>query len=149
VAIAALAATAGWVAWSRATGPAPNPLAWRDVTSALGPVELTRPAGATFESPSDLGAYLRVAMPGLIPRTPPVDFKRDEVVLIASGARSSTGYALRVLSVTERGDRVIVAVREETPSLSDPVRAEVTYPHRLIELTRPGKPVSVHWEGRP
>ena len=119
------------------------------MTSTLGPAELTRPAGATFENPSDLSAYLRVAMPGSIPKAPAVDFVHDQVVLIASGARSSTGYALRVLSVTERGDRVIVAVREETPSLSDTVRAELTYPHRLIELRRPGKPVSVHWEGRP
>jgi PrcB C-terminal len=131
------------------TEPAPHPLAWRDLTGALGPVQLTRPAGATFVNADDLSAYLRAAMPGRVPHVPPVDFERAEVVLIASGTRSSTGYALHVLSVTERSDRVIVAVREETPTPSDPVRAELTYPHRLIELRRPGKPVSVHWQGRP
>jgi hypothetical protein len=145
----ALAALGGWIAWSRATEPAPHPLAWRDLTGSLGPVELTRPAGATFEKLSGLNAYLRIAMPGRVPKTPPVDFEHNEVVLIASGARSSTGYALHVLSVTEHGDRVIVAVREDTPSLNDPVRAHVTYPHRLIALRRPNKPVSVRWQGRP
>lgn len=149
MAVAALVALGGWIAWSRGAEPEPHPLAWRDVTRSLGPVELTRPAGATFESFDDLSAYLRAAMPGRVPRPLPVDFERNEVILIASGARSSTGYALHVLSVTERSDRVIVTVREETPTLSDPVRAQVTYPHRLIELRRPGKPVSVHWQGRP
>jgi hypothetical protein len=71
------------------------------------------------------------------------------VVLIASGARSSTGYALRVLSVTEHGDRVVVDIREETPTLDEPVTARLTYPTRLIALRRPGKRVVVHWEGRP
>jgi PrcB C-terminal len=119
------------------------------VTKELGPVELTRPAGVTFERQSQLGAYLRGAIPGIVPPVVPVDWEKNEVVLIASGARSSTGYALRVLSVTDRGDRVVVDVRERTPTLKTPVRAMLTYPHLMILLRRPGKPVVVHFEGRP
>jgi hypothetical protein len=112
-------------------------------------VELTRAAGATFESPGDLAAYLRTAAPGTTPPAPKIDWARDEAVLIASGARSSTGYALHVLSVTDHGGRVVVAVREETPTLNEPVTARLTYPRRLIVLRRPGKRVSVRWQGRP
>jgi hypothetical protein len=119
------------------------------VTRELGPIELTRPAGVTFERQSQVGAYLRDAAPGIVPPVLPVDWTRNEVVLIASGARSSTGYALRVLSVTDRGDRVVVDVRERTPTLATPVKAMLTYPHRLIQLRRPGKRVVVHFEGRP
>jgi hypothetical protein len=124
-------------------------VAWRDATAQLRGIELTRPAGVTFLKPGDLAAYLRQAVPGRIPPAPRIDWAKDEVVLIASGARSSTGYALHVLSVTDRGGRVVVDVREETPTLSTPVTARLTYPHRLLVLRRPGKPVTVHWEGRP
>jgi hypothetical protein len=116
------------------------------VTGELGNAQFPRPAGATFESAADLDAYLRVEMPGRIPHPPKIDFTRDEVVLIASGARSSTGYALQVLSVTERGGSVVVAVHEQRPTLGDRVTATVTYPHRLIVFRRPGKPVTVKWK---
>jgi hypothetical protein len=127
----------------------PKALAWRDVTPQLGRAQLTRPAGATFEKQSDLDAYLRQAVPGRVPPALGIDWSRDEVVLIASGARSSTGYALRVRSIKDHGDRVVVDVREEAPTLDEPVTARLTYPHRLIALRRPGKRVVVHFEGRP
>jgi hypothetical protein len=68
----------------------------------------------------------------------------EERVLIASGPRSSTGYALEVRrAVVERG-RVSIVVRE----LDEPGRAEVTYPYRLLVFPKLDKPVHVHWEGR-
>jgi hypothetical protein len=68
----------------------------------------------------------------------------EERVLITSGPRSSTGYALEVRrAVVERG-RVSIVVRE----LDTPGHAEVTYPYRLLVFPKLDKPVHVHWEGR-
>ena len=68
----------------------------------------------------------------------------EERVLIASGPRSSSGYALEVRrAVVERG-RVSIVVRE----LDKPGRARVTYPYRLLVFPKIDKPVHVHWKGR-
>jgi hypothetical protein len=80
---------------------------------------------------------------------PPIDFSRREVYLVAAGPRSSTGYDLRIVSVRDEGDRIVVTVHERTPSLGDPVRARVTYPFRLIAFPRSDKPVKLKWPGRP
>lgn len=88
-------------------------------------------------------------MPGRAPAVPPIDFTRDEAVLIATGPRSSTGYALRVLRVKEQRDRVVVVVRERAPSLGDRVQARVTYPYRLIVFSRIPKLVTIDYLGRP
>ena len=86
--------------------------------------------------------------PGRKVTLPPIDFSRQETFLVAAGPRSSTGYALRVVRVEERGDSIGVVVRELTPSLGDPVRARVTYPYRLL-LFDSTKPVHLKWLGRP
>jgi hypothetical protein len=88
-------------------------------------------------------------MPGRSPRLPPIDFVHDEAVLATAGPRSSSGYALRVLEVREERTRVLVVVRERTPSLGERVRPGVTYPFRLLTIPRTTKRVVVHWQGRP
>jgi hypothetical protein len=88
-------------------------------------------------------------MPGSAPEIPHIDWRRREAVLVAAGPRSSTGYALRVVSVHETSDRLVVSVRERTPSLGEPVQARVTYPFRLITIPRISKKPFLHWEGRP
>ena len=122
-------------------------LAWQDVT--LGPAEFPRPAGRVFGSAEELRRFLIAAMPGGTPKLPPIDFHRREAVLLATGPRSSTGYAVEVESVREQRGRIVAHVRERTPSLGDPVAARVTYPYRLITLPRRDKPVEIIWEGRP
>jgi hypothetical protein len=68
----------------------------------------------------------------------------EERVLIASGPRSSSGYALEVRrAVVERG-RISIVVRE----LDKPGSAGVTYPYRLLVFSKLDKPVHVHWEER-
>ncbi len=126
-----------------------RPLAWQDVSRQLGPAEFPRPAGRVFGSARELHRFLIAAMPGRAPEPPPIDFRRREAVLLATGPRSSTGYAVEVESVREERGRVVVHVRERTPSLRDPVAARVTYPYRLITLPRRDKPVDIIWEGRP
>jgi hypothetical protein len=62
-----------------------------------------------------------------------------ERVLISPGPRSSTGYAVEIVSVVE--------LREVTPRLGQRVEARVTYPYKLIELPRTRKHVTIHWLG--
>ena len=152
--VAALTAIAAvvcaWLVYAYAFGHGGSrPLAWQDLTRQLGPAELPRPAGRVFGSAEELRRYLIAAMPGRTPKLPRIDFRRREAMLLATGPRSSTGYRVEVESVREERSRVVVHVRERTPSLGDRVAARVTYPYRLITLPRRNKPVELIWEGRP
>ena len=122
-------------------------LAWQDVT--FGPAKFPRPAGRVFGSAEELRRFVIAAMPGRTPDSPAIDFSRREAVLLTTGPRSSTGYAVEVESVREQRGRIVIHVRELTPSLRDPVAARVTYPYRLITLPRRDKPVEIIWEDRP
>jgi hypothetical protein len=102
-----------------------------------------------FRTREALANYLARVMPGRPPRVPEIDFSRREAILISSGPRSSTGYALRVVSVRERGPRLAVTVRERTPKLGESVVARVTYPFVLIAVPRSDKSLLLHFEGRP
>jgi hypothetical protein len=124
-------------------------VAYEDLTRKLGPLEFTRITRDVFRSRAALLDVLARNNPGRAITLPAVDFTRREVYLVAAGPRSSTGYDLRVVSVTDQGDRVVVTVHERTPSLGDPVRARVTYPFRLIAFPRSAKPVKLKWPGRP
>ena len=77
----------------------------------------------------------------------PVDFSTRQLLLVSPGPRSSTGYSVQVLSVTERDDAITVKVRERTPTLADHVEPRVTYPYRLLSLPA-GEAVYVDWAGR-
>ena len=138
-----LAAACGWLLYTQVyeTGRA-HALHWRDLTAAVGPLRFAKPAKKVFTSRGSLAAYLER-------HAPAVDFRRREAVLVALGPRSSTGYALRIVRVTERRGSILVVAHERTPSLSDPVRARVTYPYRLITLPKIDKPVHLELEGRP
>ena len=70
-------------------------------------------------------------------------------VIVATGARSSTGYELRLVRSTEERGRIVVFVRERTPSVRDRVEPRVTYPFLLLSLPLGEKPVRVELEGRP
>jgi hypothetical protein len=124
-------------------------VAWADVSREVGRVEIVRPTMRGFESRSELQRFLALAMPGRGPTAPSIDFRTREAVLAAVGPRSSTGYRVEVLSVREDRERVVVRLRERTPSLGQAVAARVTYPYRLLVLPRLHKPVHVVWEGRP
>jgi hypothetical protein len=88
-------------------------------------------------------------MPGRKIQLPTIDFAEREAILIAAGPRSSTGYALRVVDVTERGSRIVVRMRERTPSLAERVTAKVTYPFLLLTVPQSDKSLRLKWLGRP
>jgi hypothetical protein len=86
--------------------------------------------------------------PGVKVHVPPIDFAHREAFLVAVGPRSSTGYALRVVRVHQIGGHVDVVVREQTPSLREPVHVRITYPFLLLELESV-KPAHLKMMGRP
>jgi hypothetical protein len=143
-----VALIAGGAIWKHVADAPKRDVPWRDLTARLPGLELPRQTGRAYSSRKELADYLRAVMPGRAPAVPPIDFRRDEPVLVGSGPRSSTGYDLRVVRVVERRDEVQVRVREHTPSLGEPTAARITYPYRLIVFRRIDKPVHVVWEGR-
>jgi PrcB C-terminal len=122
---------------------------YTDLSTQAGRLEFTRITRQLFRNREALLDVLERANPGRRVPLPPVDFEEREVYLVAAGPRSSTGYDLRIVRVQEDDDRILVVVRERTPSLGDPVEARVTYPFRLIALPRSDKPVKLKWLGRP
>ena len=104
---------------------------------------------AVYHSPGPLTRLLAATMPGRAPKAPAVNWSREQVVLIALGPRSSTGYSLRIQRVVERRRGIYVYAREQTPALRDPVTARVTYPYRALAMADSAKPVYVKLQGRP
>ncbi|HSC51953.1 MAG TPA: protease complex subunit PrcB family protein [Gaiellaceae bacterium] len=121
---------------------------YRDVTQQLGRVEFTRKVRGVYHSRAALQGLLDATMPGRAPRVPPIDFSRDEVVVVSLGPRSSSGYSLRVVRLVERRRGLYLTLREQTPKLGDPVDPHVTYPYRALAIRRSAKPVYVKLQGR-
>ena len=127
-AVAVVLVVAGWAGYVRYWRHGdPRPLAFRDESAKL----------RGFKTPHPLARVFRAR-------------NADETsVLIASGPRSSSAYRLQVQGVVEERGRVVVRVRELTPTLAHPGRAVLTYPYRLLVLPRRDKHITVKWEGRP
>ena len=141
-------AAAAWVGWQALwSHGADRPLRWNDVTEAS-IAEPLRSELQVFRSRSALLRHLRRGTGSVtVPRD--LDFDRFDAVLIAAGPRSSGAYELEVVRVTEERRRIVVTVREQTPSLARPGTARLTFPFRLILFERRGKDVTLDWEGRP
>lgn len=119
-----------------------RPVAWR--TLPVGRLQISFQERRLFRDHGQLARYLALAGGT---RTPNVDFASRQLLLLTTGARSSSGYAIDVLGATEKDGRITVEVRERTPGLADRVNPHVTYPYKLISLPA-GKSVFVDWIGR-
>lgn len=128
------------VVWQHGDG---RSMAWSDESGVLVGLELHRPVATSFARPADLARYVAPHVPRRL------DFGGRRAVLIATGARSSAGYAVEVLGVREERGRVVVSVRERTPSGGSSTPATLTFPYRLIAIGATGKHVEVEWRGRP
>ena len=124
-------------------------VAYTDLTREAGPLEFTRITRGLYRDRDALTEVLERNNPGRSISLPAIDFARRSAYLVAGGPRPSTGYVLRVVRVEDRGDEISVVVREQTPSLGDPVAARVTYPFRLLAIPRTDQPVKLKWLGRP
>ena len=144
VAIACVA----WLGWQELWAHGGDgALAWQDVTEAT----IAEPPRSELRVFGSRGALVRHLRQGGQSVTVPgdLDFERFDAVLVSGGPRSSSAYELEVLRVTEERRRIVVSVRERTPSLAHPGTARLTFPFRLILIERRGKDVTLDWEGRP
>ena len=137
----------GWAAWQElwAYG-GDTPASWIDLTSQT----LGQPADAglrVFGRREPLVHALTAA--GGPATVPPIDFGQRRAVLVATGPRSSTAYRLVLVRVLEERRRIVVRVREQSPSLAEPGVATLTFPFRLITIEQRGKPLKLEWEDRP
>ena len=123
-----------------------RPYAWRDMTGRIGSLSLARPSGHLFHSQRDLTRYIHSAVAGR--RAARIPLKGREAILVAAGPRSSTGYRVSILSVTEQRGRILVRALERTPGLDNNVRPVVTSPYRFITFRASRKPVFLDWVGR-
>ena len=120
-----------------------HPVAWGDLTARAGPLTITRETRRVFRERRHFVDYV-LAVGG---RPPDVDFESRQVLIVSPGPRSSTGYAVEILAVVERGGTIEVAVHERTPTLETAIEPRVTFPYRLVSLPA-GKSVTVDWRGR-
>jgi hypothetical protein len=149
VAAAALALAAGaWLLYTKAWTGKAEAVRWTDLTPKLGTIEFTRRVTAVYHSRRPFEKLLQATMPGRPPRVPPHNWSRDQVVVIALGPRSSTGYSLEILRVVERRRGIYVYARERTPHLGEPATARITYPYRVLSMHGNAKPVYVKLQGR-
>ena len=118
-----------------------HPVAWRDASSQVGPVLTSDLTQRLFRTPAQFKEFFGSDAQA------PVDFSTRQLLLVSPGPRSSTGYSVRILSVTERNDAITVKVRERTPTLANHVEPRVTYPYRLLSLPADNA-VYVDWAGR-
>jgi len=143
-------AACGWLVYTQWWGRGDEqPYPFRDLTRAQGRVEFTRKVTAVYHLRAPYERLLEATMPGRAPKPAAVNWSRDQLVVIALGPRSSTGYSLRIRRVVKRRRGIYVYAVEETPSLSDRVAARVTYPYRLLAMHASGEPVYVKLQGRP
>ncbi|MGZ4309372.1 MAG: protease complex subunit PrcB family protein [Gaiellaceae bacterium] len=142
-------AAAGWLIYTQAWGNGgTHPLAWTDLTPKIRGLQLVHREVVVIQSRRTFVKVVRAAMPGRAPGPPPLDWQRKELVMIAVGPRSGTGYSVHVQRVVEHNRSIDVYARERTPSLGDPVTAGVTYPYRVIAIRHSQKPVYVKLQGR-
>jgi hypothetical protein len=118
-----------------------HPVAWRDVSAQVAPVLTSDLTKRLFRTRAQFAEFFGSG------KQSPVDFSSRQLLLVSPGPRSSTGYSVRILSVTERDEAITVKVRERTPTRADHVEPRVTYPYRLLSLPA-GTTVYVEWAGR-
>jgi len=119
-----------------------HPVEWRALT--VGPLVITFQERRLFRSRPQLTSFLARTS---VDRVPKVDFSTRQLLLVTTGPRSSSGYAIDVLGASEKEGKITVKVRERTPGLGTRVDPHVTYPYRLISLPA-GEDVFVDWVGR-
>jgi hypothetical protein len=122
---------------------------WRDLGAGLGTVRWSRQVAVAFRSRSELVRWFALNGGSAPLRVPPVDFRRRTLLLSTVGPRSSTGYGIEVVRVTERRSRIDVLLGERTPDLHDRVSARLTFPYRLISIPATTKAIHFGYEGRP
>ena len=149
---AVLVAGAALVGWSgydrlvRTTGG--DPLAWRDVSAEVGSFAPERAAAKSFVTPTHVLRALHRLDPQHAHALPRIAWGREQLLVVALGPRSATGYDLRVLRVVDQRSRVLVVLQEQAPRLGRPATAKLVSPYRVIAIPNRHKPVHTTWLDR-
>jgi hypothetical protein len=147
--LAVVLAIAGGVVWTQVVEGGSKQLAWDDETAAMPGVLWPKSVTRSFWKRRQVVRYLARTFPQGPPKAPPFDFARRRLILVAAGPRSSSGYGVEIVRITERRSTIDVLAREVTPSPGDRTSARLTSPYRLIAIPATSKRVYVQWQGRP
>lgn len=114
-----------------------------DVTKGYPDLHYPKRALYVFRSRSELEQHLaeRTGKQGpqlRRPRLPRVDFGHQMLIVVAMGARSSTGYALKLRGIEREDNTTLVRVREVSPTTSQIVAPAITYPYLALVVPRQG-----------
>lgn len=142
-------AIAGGVVWTQVVEGGSKRLAWQDATARMGPVLWPKSVTRSFWKRRQVVRYLARTFPQGTPKIPSFDFAHRRLILVAAGPRSSTGYGIEIVRITERHSTIDVLAHETTPSLGAPGMPRLTSPYRLIAIPATSKRVYVQWQGRP
>jgi len=142
-------AIAAGVVWTQVVQGGSKQLAWDDVTAQMPGVLWPKSVTRSFWKRRQVVRYLARTFPEGPPTVPPFDIVRHRLILVAAGPRSSTGYRVEIVRITERRSTIDVLAREITPSLGDHTTPRLTSPYRLIAIPATSKRVYVQWQGRP
>jgi hypothetical protein len=139
---------AGWVTYKHVFAhKTQRGLPWLDLTNVVGPLTFEHATTRELPGPKTFALYLR--QHEATRKVPPPDFKHGILLVVAVGPRSSTGYSLQVLRVTEQRSRVVVKLRENTPTIAKPGKTKLVYPYRMLTFPKTHKPTFVTILGRP
>lgn len=75
------------------------------------------------------------------PTAPPVDFSQNEVLAVFDGSHATNGYSIKVLSVTDTTQRLVL-VNHASPEASCSLKGVATSPFEIIEVPRTSLPMS-------
>jgi len=75
------------------------------------------------------------------PQPPVVDFAAKQVVGVFLGSRASGCYSVSISRITQTGDRLVVAYREQGPSVGAVCTAAIVNPAHLVAVDRTSLPV--------
>ena len=115
----------------------------------MGPVLWPKSVTRSFWKRRQVTRYLARTFPEGAPNVPAFDFAHRRLILVAAGPRSSTGYGVRIVRITEKRSTIDVLAKEVTPTLDSRAEPRVTSPYRLITIPATDKRVYVQWQGRP
>lgn len=103
---------------------------------------LTQPVRAVVRSEAEWAALWRRITTGQSPALlPPVDFRREMLLVAAMGARPTGGYTVRIVSAIDRGAEIEARAVQTAPGRRCGAIAAVTEPADVVRVTRSDKPV--------
>jgi hypothetical protein len=70
------------------------------------------------------------------PALPEIDFAKEQVVVVAMGAQSSSGYSIRITGASRQGDGVVIRTETQMPGSGCFVLTVLTQPIDLARMPR-------------